>query len=1063
MKFYTAFRIYISLFCLIIFLGISYPVLSQRLDTLEANSQFNKGLALINLSYYDSAALHFEKAADIYKIHKSVKSYFLARNKSIDCYWQTYKLKKAHDLAKLVLKEAGEGNLKDTLGEVQTLNTLAYVHLELGNYELSIQTFEKVLAKRTAATDSLSATTYLGFAEVNFLLDKYKPALEYYNKALEISKKNWEEEHELTAMAYLKLSNFYRNQGNFGIALDNANKAEQIFKKRYNNQQHLRLADSYLNLANVYRDKRSFDKALEYYQEAEILYGKFLRAMHPSPAFCKIGMADIYRESAKIDRTQYEKSQQLYMTAVEIFQQAVGDYHPGVILAYLGIGNLYLLRENQDLALDFYTKVIDINYDLRGENTKTSSAAYNNMGSIYYFNGKYEIARQNFKKALEIDLTLYGTKHPNVANAYYNIGKVYEEQGKFETALEFFQLAICSSISDFHEENIYTNPKLQNYYDENDLFYYLRFKAQTLQRGFEQQGISNLKGLSIAMQTYLLCDQLIETMRRSHTSEHDKIELGKEAHKLYEAAVTAAFHLYQGVNQYNILDLDTKKDLPSLKREYLDYLYYFSEKNKGAVLSAALADAKAKSFAGIPDSLLNKEVEIRQKIAEYKNELATKPDSLTEIYFKEKLFYARRQYEALIESFEKQYPKYYELKYDLRIVSTQNLQSVLDDETAVISYFSMTGRLYVMTLTKKGLQVSEVEKDSDFDRQIITIRNTILFKLKKAFAVTSNKMYRQLFPQPLPKEIKKLVVIPDGNIAMIPFETLVTQKVTGDEEYSQLPFLIKNYEISYAFSANLFYQTHHNQADTITKAPNSWIGMAPVFAQKTGGNLSAAAERTLRSMDNAASENNNESSVASLSKIMRGGHITEIPETETEVQAIQKLFAQNNFQADALVHDQVDEAYIKKGALEKARYVHIATHGFVNAESPDFSGILLAQNPSTVEDGVLYSGEIYNLKFNSDLVVLSACETGLGKISRGEGVIGLSRALLYAGTQSLVVSLWKVSDASTSMLMIDFYDALLHHTAHDKSEALQRSKLKMIEQNTFSAPYFWSPFILIGQ
>ncbi len=203
-----------------------------------------------------------------------------------------------------------------------------------------------------------------------------------------------------------------------------------------------------------------------------------------------------------------------------------------------------------------------------------------------------------------------------------------------------------------------------------------------------------------------------------------------------------------------------------------------------------------------------------------------------------------------------------------------------------------------------------------------------------------------------------------------------------------------------------------------------------------------------------------------------------MPATETEVLNIQKLFKIKNKSTLICTHKQASEEFVKSGELAKYRYVHIATHGFVNSEKPELSGILLAQNSealtlsegfTTSEDGILYSGEIYNLKLNSDLVVLSACETGLGKVKRGEGIIGLTRALLYAGTKNIIVSLWKVSDASTSVLMENFYKNLLEKpTRFSKprgfSNPLRKAKLQMIENGGVTAhPFYWSPFILVGK
>ena len=189
-----------------------------------------------------------------------------------------------------------------------------------------------------------------------------------------------------------------------------------------------------------------------------------------------------------------------------------------------------------------------------------------------------------------------------------------------------------------------------------------------------------------------------------------------------------------------------------------------------------------------------------------------------------------------------------------------------------------------------------------------------------------------------------------------------------------------------------------------------------------------------------------------------------MPGTEREKQAIFNEFETGNFKAQVLLYKNANEEFVKSGELQKYKIIHFATHGFVNSEKPELSDILLAQDSTSKEDGILFSGEIYNLKLNADLVVLSACETGLGKIKKGEGIIGLTRALLYAGAKNIIVSLWPVSDKSTSELLIAFYDNYLKNKQQMPfSECLRNAKLKMISEEKFSHPYYWSPFILIGK
>lgn len=139
--------------------------------------------------------------------------------------------------------------------------------------------------------------------------------------------------------------------------------------------------------------------------------------------------------------------------------------------------------------------------------------------------------------------------------------------------------------------------------------------------------------------------------------------------------------------------------------------------------------------------------------------------------------------------------------------------------------------------------------------------------------------------------------------------------------------------------------------------------------------------------------------------------------------------------------------------------------GWREIMDPNFEkGLLLAQDTSEHdEDNVLYMGELYNLQINADLVTFSACETGLGKIIEGEGVVGLTRALTYAGARNILVSLWKVNDASTSELMLSFYKALLQKNQKEISSALRDAKLAMIKGEKFSDPYYWAPFVLLGR
>jgi CHAT domain-containing protein len=173
------------------------------------------------------------------------------------------------------------------------------------------------------------------------------------------------------------------------------------------------------------------------------------------------------------------------------------------------------------------------------------------------------------------------------------------------------------------------------------------------------------------------------------------------------------------------------------------------------------------------------------------------------------------------------------------------------------------------------------------------------------------------------------------------------------------------------------------------------------------------------------------------------------------------LFKENNIKSQVYLRTQATESAIKAGSLKDYSLVNFATHGIVDESSPELSRIYL-QNESPSEDGSLFAGEIYNLQFNADLVALSACETGLGKISKGEGVIGLSRALVYAGARNIVVSFWSVADESTAQLMTDFYRRMLKYKDNTYSQDLRQAKLNLMTSEKYQSPFYWAPFVLIG-
>jgi CHAT domain-containing protein len=394
------------------------------------------------------------------------------------------------------------------------------------------------------------------------------------------------------------------------------------------------------------------------------------------------------------------------------------------------------------------------------------------------------------------------------------------------------------------------------------------------------------------------------------------------------------------------------------------------------------------------------------------------------------------------------------LKYAGKTTNLSELQNIIEPATQVRMYVIGYSYLFIFCINKNSLEIFTRKVYPSIGDTIKKYRDCLILssiKYSQQYREISYNLYNYLFPDnPNSDSIKNLVIIPDGKLGQIPFETLLYEKHTGSiYAYQDYPYLIKKFTISYSFSASLFYQ--RMTKPTLSNAYKI-VAFAPVFTNENTKNVI---------LDNRGGQLTIDSG-EKLTSINKG--ISPLISSEDEVKEIYSIFDKNGYRSKALLFSSAQKDFVMSDSIRNYNIIHFATHGFVNSESPELSGIQLAITNKSKDDGILYSGDIYNLKLNAELVVLSACETGLGKISKGEGIIGLSRAFLFSGASNLIVSLWKVSDFSTSELMIEFYKNILgkKDVNHSYSSDLRSAKLKLIGNKEFAKPYYWSPFILLG-
>lgn len=807
---------------------------------------------------------------------------------------------------------------------------------------------------------------------------------------------------DLKAITQTNIGLLRLNQGRVDLAEEELHVAIKNFDDA-NLSRGLAMADALAHLGNMYRTAGKNAQAEEQLLHALTIRQENLPADHEliAASFNDLGLIYI--------QLNVDKSYEYYDKALSMYEKLHGKEHPKIAIANTNLGILSQTDKQYGDAINYYTTALTIWEKIYPQPHPNKAYVMMNLGQTYSTMGNTNTAMEFYDKALAIYQTTRGTKHPDVTYILNLIGNEKLAQQKYDEALVSYQKAIIANLPDFNNDSIEINPTEFNYYNGIQFLYSLMYKAQGLEARHLGKTLK-LSDLQLALHTLQTCDSLIDKMRQQTTYESDKISLGIVANEIYSDGVRIS-HMF---SELTLMHRDT----------YREMSFYFAEKSKAAVLQDAISDTNAKSYANIPADLLEEEKSLKAARALIMQKLAQKPSQEEEKYLRETAFQLNQAYLEFTRQLEQKYPDYYNLKFNSTTPSIQQLQRFIDTKTTILSYFidEKSDRLYTYLISSKQFVIKDQALPETYDKLLNGYRNSMYFSTEANFISISRSLHRLLIPKGIPDETTNLVILPTGRMSVIPFEALLTKPVKNlQTPYSQLPYLVKDLNVRYEFSAGLLIQKNTIQSNALITSARL---LAPV---------------NFPEQDNLSS----------------------LPGTRQEVNDISKLLRNQNITCDVLLNTSANESVIKSGDLNKYSLIHLATHGIVDEDNPELSRIFL-QTDSEAEDGNLFSGEIYNLHLNANLVTLSACQTGLGKISKGEGVIGLSRALVYAGAKNLIVSFWSVADQSTAELMTTFYQNLLQNKNQTFNTGLRNAKLEMIKNETYAAPFYWAPFVLIG-
>lgn len=1013
---------------------LTFALLAVVITAYCQDAFFDKANTFKEMGQYDSAIAWFGKSAAYHEEIGNLQKQLDAQNQIGFLLAITGNPQGAMEVLEPVLQSGlgiEDGKNEQVAASYHSIGVAYYV---AGMYNEAIENTEKGYKLRKELFDEPHQDIAKSLNNLGILYESkgdLNKAFEIYTEAHDMQLQIYGERHVEVANSFNNLGANAYYRGDYQKALPLYNEALVMYRE-FLSGDHKDIASVYLNIGTIHSELGEFQKALEFSKQAENIYLKLYGKQDPNYLNVALNLSTIYKELAQL------KEALAYATeGYELAKMFYGEQHPIMAQLSQNIGVIYDDMGDLNKAIEWQEKSLNVNLATQGENNLSVAYNYNNLGTAYQDLNNYAKAEEYFRKSLRIKSEILGPRHVSVSLTWNNIAMANFLQQDFEEALQAAHFGLMSNHFTFSDSSIYAIPARSNYSDPESFIQNIILKSGAFLMMHDKDNKEQLLEAAAAHTEAGL--DLLNKWQLTVGSE-DKIHIAEEFHNLASVAVQVYIELF---NQNG-------------KDEYLKKMFEFIERTKGAVLNASIEDANAKQFAGIPTELIAKEDTIKTQIGALKQEIALALNSGAAeadiAPYRSQLFDLRSQYEKLIRTFETDYPAYFELKYSLESVGVDQIQAKYLNKrpnTAVVEYFKTDSVLYSFIITPTAIEVITLP-NWDYDRNIRGLRNAIIYRVDAKISALSHEIYARVFAEVdaylNDNDIEEVVIIPDGILGYLPFEALLTKPARNDR-FDKMAYLLNKYDIKYASSSTIMYKQSQRPP---AYGDKDYVAFAPVFTDGTETNfLVNTSERFYNpNLENTRS-------------FVRDGKITPIPSTKTEVEYIHDLHKKKNLFAKYFLFKDAKEENLKDPELSHYKFIHLATHGFVNDEVPELSGLVMSQSQEgSEEDGILYVGEIYNLKWKADMVALSACETGLGKVVKGEGIIGLTRAFMYAGAQNVLVSLWKVSDQSTSDLMIDFYNHLLE--GNTKASSLREAKIKLIKSKEFSNPYYWAPFVIVG-
>jgi len=707
-------------------------------------------------------------------------------------------------------------------------------------------------------------------------------------------------------------------------------------------------------------------------------------------------LAKSYEDTAKVNNTRC-----ILYTVNESFQKAIEHGEKATVLyekahseaidskvirdikrvfkdrakAYNNLGNAYIKLGKNDEAINSYNFSVEVYQERR--DTSSEAQTLNNIAAALYGQKKYKRAIRVLNKSLQLKKKYYSNdsfRYTYAAN-YENLAENYQALGNVEKALEYCQLALQNLTDNFRNQDVNTNPEASDnhhIYNKPDLLRVLDFKGQAAMKSGK---------IDLAYHTYIDIDNWINEFYKDLSTKESKLAWIERAHDTYAHAIEVAL---------------AKKD----KEKAFEY----AEKAHAVLLWQSLSQKAARSLLSKNDKekIDRLTAKIRQAERQY-------DDGQIKIDFLRNLQYER---EALEKTLEGQISDYAKRKYQPEATTVSEIQSkIIDNQTVFIEYYRTDDILYIFTITKNRLEITQRKADGLAEDINDFVENVSLKDMNlKTYYASAYKLYEQLIPSSIRSnnDINSLVIVPDREIGKLPFAALTTELSSGKLD-KNTPFLVKKYTTNYLYSAGSYLQLQKKKADQ----PYCFAGIAPIEYQSDDWK--------------------------------------ELPNAKLDEMKSLHWW----WQREILTKETATKAAFERIINGKYRTIQVNTHALFDKNKGQI----------VFYDSVLNQDEIDELKINTHRLILSACETGVGVQNQGEGILSLGWNFAYKGVPSITMTHWKIDDYSSQKIMVNYHENLNDGTAAD--HALKDAQLSYLNSNDITSnseysPYYWAAFFHTG-